>query len=99
MFAGTYALLVPNTLYCRVLKICVAVSMVAFVWMFPNVFKFKFARQRDKGILLFGILVCTWSLLDLDFNYFAPSIYSDPIGAIIGNIFPKPKLYKKKTVS
>ncbi|KAK6590102.1 hypothetical protein RS030_182706 [Cryptosporidium xiaoi] len=99
MFAGTYALFVPNTHENRILKICTATLIVALVWVFPDLFKFKFARPKDKGILSFGTLVCIWSLFNLDFNYFAPSIYSDPIGAIIGNAFPEPKLYGKKTVA
>ncbi|WKS77591.1 hypothetical protein CPCDC_4g3925 [Cryptosporidium sp. 43IA8] len=98
MFAGTYAILTPNTYEYRMLKVTIAILMVVLVWIFPSLLKLKFARPKDKGILFFGILVCTWSILDLDFSYFAPTIYADPIGAIVGNMIPNPKLYKSKTV-
>ncbi|KAL5369287.1 hypothetical protein CPHLJ_4g3925 [Cryptosporidium parvum] len=98
MFAGTYAILTPNTYEYRMLKVTIAILMVVLVWIFPSLLKLKFARPKDKGILFFGILVCTWSILDLDFSYFAPTIYADPIGAIVGNMTPNPKLYKSKTV-
>lgn len=98
MFAGTFAILTPNTYEYRILKICIAILMVALTWLFPNLIKLKFARERDKGILFFGLLVCVWSAFDLDYSYFAPTIYADPIGAIVGNKIPKPKLYKSKTV-
>ncbi|QOY42290.1 hypothetical protein cpbgf_4001537 [Cryptosporidium parvum] len=99
MFAGTYAILTPNTYEYRMLKVTIAILMVVLVWIFPSLLKLKFARPKDKGILFFGILVCTWSILDLDFSYFAPTIYADPIGAIVGNMIPNPKLYKSKTIS
>ncbi|TRY52106.1 Uncharacterized protein CTYZ_00001901 [Cryptosporidium tyzzeri] len=99
MFAGTFAILTPNTYEYRMLKVTIAILMVVLVWIFPSLLKLKFARPKDKGILFFGILVCTWSILDLDFSYFALTIYADPIGAIVGNMIPNPKLYKSKTVS
>ncbi|KAJ1612189.1 hypothetical protein OJ252_1291 [Cryptosporidium canis] len=99
MFAGTYAILTPNSFEYRMLKIAIAISMVALTWLFPNLIKLKFARQRDKGILFFGLLVCIWSAFDLDYSYFAPTIYADPMGAIIGNLIPRPKLYESKTIS
>ncbi|OII72692.1 phosphatidate cytidylyltransferase [Cryptosporidium ubiquitum] len=98
MFAGTYAILTPNTYEYRMLKITIAILMMALVWLFPDLLKLKFARPKDKGILFFGLLVCVWSTLNLDFSYFAPTIYADPIGAIVGNMIPQPKLYKSKTV-
>lgn len=98
MFAGTFAILTPNTYEYRILKVSIALSMVALTWLFPNLLRLKFAREKDKGILFFGLLVCVWSVLDLDYGYFAPTIYADPMGAIVGNKIPKPKLYKSKTV-
>ncbi|KAF7455743.1 phosphatidate cytidylyltransferase [Cryptosporidium felis] len=97
MIAGTFAIITPNTIEYRVMNVCIAIAMISIVWFFPK--KLKFARPKDKGILCFGLLVCIWSIFDFDFRYFAPTIYADPIGAIAGNIFPVPKLYKSKTVS
>lgn len=59
----------------------------------------RFGRHRDKGIIVFNLLVLVFLFFDLDFGYLAPAFLADPMGAIVGRCVPSAKWIGDKTVS
>ncbi|KAL8454604.1 hypothetical protein Emed_000325 [Eimeria media] len=59
---------------------------------------FRFGAYRDKGIIIFNLLVLLFLFFDLDFGYLAPAFLADPMGAIVGKAIKSPKWMGEKTV-
>ncbi|KAL8447757.1 hypothetical protein Emag_004218 [Eimeria magna] len=59
---------------------------------------FRFGAYRDKGIIIFNLLVLFFLFFDLDFGYLAPAFLADPMGAIVGKAIRSPKWIGEKTV-
>ncbi|CBZ50396.1 hypothetical protein NCLIV_008650 [Neospora caninum Liverpool] len=59
----------------------------------------KFAKKRDKGVILFNAIVAVWAVFDLPFSALAPMFYADPCGAIVGTLVESPKWKGDKTVA
>ncbi|KAL8270984.1 hypothetical protein Esti_005082 [Eimeria stiedai] len=59
---------------------------------------FRFGAYRDKGIIIFNLLVLLFLLFDLDFGFLAPAFLADPMGAIVGKAIKSPKWVGQKTV-
>ncbi|KAL8436528.1 hypothetical protein ACSSS7_001665 [Eimeria intestinalis] len=57
-----------------------------------------FGAYRDKGIIIFNLLVLVFLLFDLDFGFLAPAFLADPMGAIVGKAIKSPKWIGQKTV-
>nr|CEL65004.1 TPA: phosphatidate cytidylyltransferase [Neospora caninum Liverpool] len=81
--------------YVKIFIIIVAVCAILSSLYKP----LRFAKKRDKGVILFNAIVAVWAVFDLPFSALAPMFYADPCGAIVGTLVESPKWKGDKTVA
>ncbi|CAD2098484.1 conserved Plasmodium protein, unknown function [Plasmodium vinckei lentum] len=72
----------------------VAVVSILRCFFYP----FRFGEYRDKGIIIYNMIVPLFFFFKLPLYVLTPIFFADPIAAIAGRHFPKSKIYKNKTL-
>ncbi|VWU53161.1 conserved membrane protein, unknown function, partial [Hepatocystis sp. ex Piliocolobus tephrosceles] len=60
-------------------------------------YPFRFGKLRDKGIIIYNIIVSLFFLFNIPLYTLTPIFFADPMAAIVGIHFPKYTIYQKKT--
>ncbi|PFH32646.1 phosphatidate cytidylyltransferase [Besnoitia besnoiti] len=97
---GTLLLLLKQEGKLRHLYVKLFILLVATLSILSSLFKpFRFAKQNDRGVILFNVLVGLWTLFDLPLATLAPMFYADPSGAVVGRLVESRKWIGEKTVA
>eukprot|EP00918_Siedleckia_nematoides_P104379 GHVU01227727.1.p1 GENE.GHVU01227727.1~~GHVU01227727.1.p1 ORF type:complete len:199 (+),score=32.34 GHVU01227727.1:270-866(+) len=83
-------------LYLRIYIVAFSAAVISYCWLGPGL---RFAKPRDPGITVFGIIASGWALLQRPYRLLTPLFFADPIGAIVGKSIRSPKWCGDKTVA
>ncbi|SCD22363.1 conserved Plasmodium protein, unknown function [Plasmodium ovale] len=72
----------------------IAVTSILRCFYYP----FRFGTYRDKGIIIYNMVVSLFFFFKLPLYVLTPIFFADPMAAIVGRNFPTHTIYKKKTL-
>ncbi|SCO64958.1 conserved Plasmodium protein, unknown function [Plasmodium vivax] len=87
----------PNTgkgTHCVLYIYLIAATSILRCFICP----FRFGAYRDKGIIIYNIIVSLFFFLKLPLYVLTPIFFADPMAAIVGRQFPAYSIYKRKTL-
>ncbi|GAW78940.1 hypothetical protein, conserved [Plasmodium gonderi] len=80
--------------YCVLFIYLIAATSILRCFFYP----FRFGVNKDKGIIIYNIIVSLFFFFKLPLYVLTPIFFADPMAAIVGKRFPTYSIYKKKTL-